>query len=345
MFEVNKWVFSLGSLLVFILFSFIAIFILNKLVKLTTKRVSLDSKIAKALGGPIRLAIVLVGILIANYYLKPDLRIDGINLIIFYKIVAVFIVIYTIASVTKAFFAWYVENLRLKKKAVVDSTIFQFLTKTITVVLYIIAILIALSLLGIEIKPILAGLGIAGLAVALALQDTLGNFFSAIYIAADQPIKIGDFIEISSGEKGYVTEIGWRSTRLRTRDNNIVIIPNSKLAQSVVTNFNQVHTRFKVEIDVGVSYKSDLELVEKVTVDTAKKIMKELEPKIKDFEPHIRYEKFADSSINFKVALMTEDVERKYKMVHEFIKELTKSYRKAKINIPYPQRDVHFKKS
>ena len=340
----NKWLLSLGTLLLFILLSFIAVFILNKLLNLTTKKVSLDNKIAKSLRRPIRLIIILIGIFIANYYLKPDLHIEGFNLITLYKVIFTFVVIYTLVNIFKGFFVWYVENLKIKKKTQVDDTIFQFLTRITTIVLYIIAILIALSLLGIEIKPILAGLGIAGLAVALALQDTLSNFFSAIYIAVDQPIKIGDFIETSTGERGYVSDIGWRSTRLRTRDNNIIIIPNSKLAQSVVTNYYQIQAKFKVEIPVGVNYNSNLELVEKITVNVAKIIMNEVSPNIKDFEPYIRYETFGDSSINFKASLMVDDVENKYLLTHKFIKELTKEYRKNRIEIPYPQRDIHIKK-
>lgn len=341
MIELNRWVFSAGTLILFILLSFVAIYILNKIAKITSKKFSLDSRILKTLGLPIRLGIVLFGILITNYYLKPDLKIDGINLVVFYKIAALFIFIIAATRVIKTFFVWYVDNLKNKKQVKVDDTIFQFLTKVTSIVFYVVAILITLSILGIEIKPILAGLGIAGLAVALALQDTLGNFFSAIYIAVDQPIKIGDFIETSTGEKGYVIEIGWRSTRLRTRENNVVVVPNSKLSQSIITNYNQLQTRLKVEVDVGVSYKSDLELAERVTVDVAKKLMKELEPNIKDFEPYIRYDKFAESSINFRVAMMTEDVERKFLMIHRFIKSLTKEYKKNKIEIPFAQRDVH----
>jgi small-conductance mechanosensitive channel len=334
----------LGTLASFIILSFIIIFVLNLIFKLTKKKFSLDARILKELRTPIRLGVFLIGIYIANHYLQPDFRVDGINLILLYKIAATVLVIYAMTKVVRCFFVWYVEKIKIKGKNVIDDTIFQFLSRAIVITLWIVAILIALDMIGIEIKPILAGLGIAGLAAALALQDTLSNFFSAIYIAADQPVKIGDFIEVSSGEKGYVSDIGWRTTRLRTRDNNIVIIPNAKLAQSVITNFNQIQNRFKVEIPIGVSYKSDLEKVEKVTIDIAKKIMNKFEPKITDFNPYIRYENFGDFSISFKVSMMTEDVERKYQIVHEFIKELTKAYKKSNIEIPYPQREIHIKR-
>ncbi len=340
----NKWILSIGSLVISLLSSFIVIFIINKIIKLTSKRVALNSKLFRELKLPIRLAIMLLGIFIANFYVNSDFIIDGINLIVLYKIAATFIFVYALIKIIKASFVWYVKKLKENDK-VVDDTIFHFLNRVITVILYFIGVLIALSLLGIEVKPILAGLGIAGLAVAFALQDTLGNFFSAIYLVADQPVKIGDYIKIAStGEEGYVSDIGWRSTRLRTREHNVIIIPNVKLAQSVITNYNQVQTRSKVEISLGISYNSDLDLVEKITNNTAKKIMKEFQPGITDFEPYIRFEQFADSSINLKTALMSENVEARFVLIHEFIKELMKAYRKNKIEIPYPQRDIHITK-
>ncbi len=345
MLELNKWILSAGTLVLFILLSFIVSFVMGKIIKITTKKVSLDNKIAAALKTPIRLIILLSGVFIASYYIKPDFKIDGFNLIMIYKIISIFIVAYVVVSIVKAFFIWYVDNLKLKNKVIIDDTLFQFLTKVITVVLYIIAILTSLSLLQIDIKPILAGLGIAGLAVALALQDTLSNFFSAIYIVVDQPIKIHDYVELPTGEKGYVSEIGWRSTRLTTRDKNIVVIPNSKLSQSVITNYNQIQTKFKVEVPVSVSYKSELDKVEYITVKVAKELMKKIEPTIKDFEPYVRYESFGDSGINFKVSIMSENVENKFVLVHEFIKELNKAYKKNKIEIPYPQRDIHLLKN
>lgn len=339
----NKWVLSSITLVFFIVFSFIVVYLLKKIIKLTTKRVTLDSRIANALRRPIRWIIILTGIFIANYFLKPDLKISGFNLIAVYKVLIVLVLTYAFISIIRSFFMWYIDNIKLKKKEV-DNTIFQFLSKIITVTVYVIALLIILSLLGIQIAPILAGLGIAGLAVALALQDTLGNFFSAIYIAVDQPIKIGDFIELTTGEKGYVFEVGWRTTRLKTRERNIIIIPNSKLAQSVIINYYQEEQKSKVEIPISVNYDSDLDHVEKVTIAVGKKVMTEVVPQIKDFEPYVRYETFGDSAINLKVSLLVDNVEDKYILIHKFIKEITKEYRKAKIEIPYPQRDVHIKK-
>ncbi len=344
MIELDKIILSVVTLLLFIFMSFVAIFLINKLANLTSKRFSLNTKIVSSLKTPLRLIIILIGTFISIYYVQPDFKINGFSLILIYKIISVLVLTYACSNIIKAFFIWYIDHLKLKNKFVIDNTIFYFLMRVFTIIMYLIGLLIILSLLKIEIKPLLTGLGIAGLAVALALQDTLGNFFSAVYIAIDQPVKIGDYIELSTGERGYIFEIGWRSTRLKNRENNIIIIPNSKLAQSVIINFNQIQTHFKVEIPLGVSYSSDLDLVEKITLQTAKSVMKTFEPKITSFEPFLIYENFGDSSINFKLHLMTENIENKAILLHNVIKELHKAYRRAKIEIPYPQRDVHLKK-
>jgi len=208
----------------------------------------------------------------------------------------------------------------------------------------IVAFLLILRVWDINITPLLASLGIAGLAVALALQDTFSNFFSAVYITADRPVKVGDYIELENGLKGYVEDVGWRSTRLRTLPNNSIIIPNNKLAQSILTNYDAPKPEMSIVIPVGVSYNSDLEKVEKVTVDVAKKVLGSVEGGVADFEPFIRYKEFGDSSINFSVILRVKNFVNQYLVMHEFIKALKKRYDKEGIDIPFPQRDVHMKK-
>ena len=126
--------------------------------------------------------------------------------------------------------------------------------------------LIILDRLKITITPFLASLGIGGLVVALALQDTLANFFSGIFIFFDKPIRIGDYIMLESGQEGYVTQIGWRSTRIRMLPNNILVVPNTKLVSSQITNFYLPEPEMAVLVQVGISYQSDLEKVEKVTM-------------------------------------------------------------------------------
>jgi small-conductance mechanosensitive channel len=203
--------------------------------------------------------------------------------------------------------------------------------------------LIVLDRLKITITPFLASLGIGGLVVALALQDTLSNFFSGIYIFFDKPIRIGDYIMLESGREGYVTQIGWRNTRIRMLPNNIVIVPNTKLVSSQITNFYLPETEMAVLVQVGVSYQSDLEKVEKVTIEVAKEVLQEVEGGVKEFEPFIRYHTFSDFSINFTVILRAKEYVDKYLITHEFIKRLHKRYQLEGIEIPFPIRTVYLK--
>jgi small-conductance mechanosensitive channel len=155
--------------------------------------------------------------------------------------------------------------------------------------------LIVLDRLKITITPFLASLGIGGLVVALALQDTLSNFFSGIYINLDKPIRIGDYIRLESGQEGYVIHIGWRSTRIRMLPNNILIVPNARLVSSQITNFYLPESQLAVLVNVGVSYQSDLEKVERVTIEVAREILQETAGAVKEFEPFIRFNTFGES--------------------------------------------------
>jgi small-conductance mechanosensitive channel len=201
--------------------------------------------------------------------------------------------------------------------------------------------LIILDRLKITITPFLASLGIGGLVVALALQDTLANFFSGVYIFFDKPIRIGDYISLESGQEGYVTQIGWRSTRIRMLPNNIVIVPNAKLVSSQITNFYLPETEMAVLVQVGVSYESDLEKVESVTIGVAKEVLQEVQGGVKEFEPFIRYHTFSDFSINFSVILRAKEYVDKYLVIHEFIKRLHRRYRLEGIEIPFPIRTIY----
>jgi small-conductance mechanosensitive channel len=203
--------------------------------------------------------------------------------------------------------------------------------------------LIILDQLKITITPFLASLGIGGLVVALALQDTLANFFAGIYIFFDKPIRIGDYIMLESGKEGYVAQIGWRSTRVRMLPNNVLIVPNSKLISSQITNFYLPETEMAVLVQVGVSYESDLEKVEKVTIEVARETLQETQGGVKEFEPFIRYHTFSDFSINFTVILRAKEYVDKYLITHEFIKRLHRRYQAEGIEIPFPIQTVQMR--
>ncbi len=202
-------------------------------------------------------------------------------------------------------------------------------------------LLLILSNLGIAIAPLLTALGVGSLAVALALQDTLSNLFSGIYILVNRRVRVGDFIQIESGQKGYVADITWRATALRELAGNLILVPNAKLAQSIVTNYSGPDKEMAALVQVGVSYTCDLAHVERVTVETAREIQREVSGAVAGFEPIVRYHTFGDSSVNFTVTLRVKEYTDQYGVTHEFMKRLHERYRKESIEIPFPQRVVH----
>jgi small-conductance mechanosensitive channel len=201
-------------------------------------------------------------------------------------------------------------------------------------------LLIVLNGLGLSITPILTALGVGGLAVALALQDTLANLFAGIYITLAGQIRVGDYIRLESGQEGYVTDIGWRATRIRMLPNNIVLVPNAKLSQAIVTNFYLPDKELAVLVEVGVDYDSDLTKVERVTSEVAAETLQTVTGGAANFTPFIRYHTFADSSINFTVILRGREYVDQYLLKHEFIKRLHERYRREGITIPFPIRTV-----
>lgn len=168
--------------------------------------------------------------------------------------------------------------------------------------------LLILQSFGVSITPLLGALGVGGLAVALALQETLANFFAGIVIILSRQLRPGDFVELSSGEQGYVEDITWRITTIRSLMNNMVIIPNYLLSSSIVTNYYQPEQQMSVLINVGVSYDSDLDHVDRVTTEVATKVMTEVEGGIPEEEPFIRFNNFGESSIDFTVIMQTNEV-------------------------------------
>lgn len=219
----------------------------------------------------------------------------------------------------------------------------SIITNVIRITIFLIGGLIILQTLGISIAPLLTALGVGGLAVALALQDTLSNLFAGIQIIASQQVRTGDYVKLESGEEGYVADITWRSTSIRMLSNNLVIVPNSKIASAIFINYHLPDKEMAVLVEVGVSYDSDLVIVEQVTTETAKEIIGAIEGKMKGFEPFIRYHTFGDSSINFTVILRASEFANQYVIKHEFIKALHKSYAKHNIEIPFPIRTVYLK--
>jgi small-conductance mechanosensitive channel len=200
---------------------------------------------------------------------------------------------------------------------------------------YILGVLVILQSLGISITPVLTALGVGGLAVALALQETLSNLFAGLQIIAARQIKPGDYVHLDTGEEGYVADVTWRNTTIRAIANNMIIVPNSKLASTILTNFHHPVKDLLVYVNVGVHYDSDLEHVERVTLEVAQEVQSAVDGAKRDHQPRVRYNEFGDSGVIFRVVLAAQEFYDSYELTHQFIKCLKRRYDKEGIIIPF----------
>jgi small-conductance mechanosensitive channel len=215
------------------------------------------------------------------------------------------------------------------------------LTENIAKLLIVIlGLLMILNGMGISITPMLTALGVGGLAVALALQDTLSNLFSGFYLTVARHVRVGDYVKLDSGEEGYVMDIGWRATTIRALPNNMIIVPNNKLGGAILTNYYLPDTRLAVLVEVGVDYASDLDKVERVTCEVARETLQGTAGGVAEFQPFIRFHTFGEYSIDFTVILQAKEFVDQYLVKHEFVKRLHLRYAKEGITIPFPTRTV-----
>ena len=236
-------------------------------------------------------------------------------------------------------FNWMVEQYMsgAHEKGKIGKDLFMLLKNLLRVVVIIAGLLWLLSIWKISLTPLFASAGIAGIAVALAAKDTLANFFGGISIFMDNTYKVGEYIILDTGERGEVVEIGIRSTRIKTRDDVIVTIPNSIIANSKIINESAPIPRFRIRVPVGVAYGSDLEKVEEVLLAVA-----DANSNIEKFpEPRVRLRLFADSSVNFELLCWVKDPRDKGLEVHHLLKAAYNAFAEQSISIPFPQRDVH----
>lgn len=203
---------------------------------------------------------------------------------------------------------------------------------------------IILQNLGIEITPLITALGIGGLAVALALQDTLGNLFAGVQIILSRAVKPQDYVQLSSGETGWVSDVRARHTTIETfPDGNQLTVPNSVLASSIVKNYSYPDLALWVTVPVGISYASDLAYAEQVTLDVAREVVRAVDGGLTDPEPFVLYKEFGASSIDFDVRMKVRDFRSQGPVRHEFIKRLHRRYGAEGIEIPFPIRTIVMK--
>jgi len=222
-----------------------------------------------------------------------------------------------------------------------STSIFRVLAK---VGVWGLGLTVALHQVGISIAPILTALGVGGLAVALALQDTLSNLFAGINIIMSRQVKVGDFIKLDGGSEGFVEDINWRNTTLRAPANNLIIIPNNKLSTTIVTNHALPEPELLLVIPVSIAYRSNLAEVERITNEVAAETLHRFDAGVPDRPPVIRYNQLGESGIGFSTILRVKDYDSQFLVRHEFLKALMERYREESIEVALPQRVVTMEK-
>ncbi|MET9887792.1 mechanosensitive ion channel family protein [Streptomyces sp. NPDC006430] len=278
-------------------------------------------------------AAVIAGVAVAASALPLTARVSGF---VNQSLTALLILIATFSAARVI--AGLVQSVAGSRTGVAGSaTIFVNITRIVVLAM---GVLVALETVGVSIAPLVTALGVGGLAVALALQDTLANLFAGVHILASKTVQPGDYIRLSSNEEGYVVDINWRNTVVRNLSNNLVIIPNGRLARTNMTNYTQPEQQLSILVQVGVGYESDLEHVERVTLDVVDSVMADINGAVPDHEGAVRFHTFADSRINFTVILGVGEFSDQYRIKHEFIKRLHQRFRAEGISIPAPTRTV-----
>lgn len=234
----------------------------------------------------------------------------------------------------------HLSDIASKTKSSVDDILFPFISKIVRFILFLIAFLFVLKLWGYDIKSALAGIGILGIALGFALQETLGNIFGGIALILDKTFGIGDRLEYETGKVGVVEEVGIRTTRIRNFDNELLVIPNGSLANSRIINHSKPTKQARAVIEFGVAYGSDIDKVKKIAISVAQKN----ELVLSDPAPSCVFLQMADFSLNMKLFAWVDTIDQKFSVKESLTCELYKALNKNKINIPFPTQTVYIKK-
>jgi small-conductance mechanosensitive channel len=293
-----------------------------------------DDEILKILHRPIWISVVFVGTMIGVNWISPRPPFG----FIFESALKSALILLWVLTINRAMIRTsrgWIRHWRTAQRE--GSEIISLVMNIARVLLFAGALFLLLALWKINITPLLASAGIVGVAVALAAKETLSNFFGGVSVLLDQPYKVGDYIVLDSGERGEVTLVGLRSTRIITRDDVQISIPNSVITNAKIINESAPEPRFRVRIKIGVAYGSDVDKVEELLLFLARENdLVSPEP-----NPRVRFRRFGDSSLDFELLCWARRPHDKGRLIHQLNRNIYKSLDKAGIEIPFPQREVH----
>jgi small-conductance mechanosensitive channel len=246
---------------------------------------------------------------------------------------AVLSVTFALAGLTARFVASY------GPRATPGLPVSALMQNVVRAVIVLLGALVIAKSYGWEITPYLTALGVGGLAVALALQDPLSNFFAGVFLSVSGQVRIGDYIRLDSGVEGYVADFNWRATSIRTLAASIVIVPNARLAQATVTNFHEPSREIAVPVEIGVHYLSDLDRVEALATSVAEDVMATVPGAVAGFAPVVRYQSFGAASIGCSVILRAQEFTDQFLLRHEFLKRLHAALAREGVPLPFSPSD------
>ena len=348
--EINNLLESLNNnkpLLAFLYIglSIIAAFILDKIfisfLRIIVKRTKseLDDRIIEAIHRPLYFSILFFGLNIAFDVLALS---DNVSFLFNGLLKTIIIIVWASALFNSflIFIQWALKKSR--QSSFIQAKTIPLFETVGKIILFVAAIYFIMLTWNIDVTAWVASAGVLSAVIAFAAKDTLGNLFAGIFIMADSPYKEGDYINLDAGERGRVRHIGIRSTRIMTRDDVEITIPNSVIANSKIINESGgPHEKERIRISVGVAYGSDIEKV--------KEIMSQIaiaEPLIcEDPKPRIRFREFGESSLNIQLLGWIEKPESKGKVVDKLSIAIYNKFNQENIEIPFPQRTVHIKKT
>ena len=298
---------------------------------------NVDAVLTRLIGGPIMIWSLMLGIYFATEALDLPERST--------RLIEHTLLILTILSLTIMASRLVGNLIRHYGSRVPGATPVTTLTQNLAqLFIMLVGILILLRHFGVSITPILTAFGVGGLAVALALQDTLSNLFAGFYVSVAGQVRLGDYIKLNTGEEGYVTDISWRSTTIRALANNMIIIPNAKLAQAIVTNYYLPERRMALIVPISVSYDSDPDQVERVLLDEVESATGTIAGLLAEPAPMVRFiPGFGDSALNFSLICQVAEFVDQFLVQHELRKRIWKRFRAERIEMPYPTRTVYLR--
>jgi len=327
--------------LMIVVISFVLAFLVKIIVKKVLKplakktKTKIDDLIIKSLSSLVFYIVLLLGLKISiqHFEFKTTILQSLIDSFL------IFIVSLLLIRIINEFAQQWMKEWKAKTRTTADERLIPFLQKIIKAVIIILSVIFIFNAWRINISPLLATAGIAGLAIGLAVKDSLSNILGGLQLVLDRTFKVGDKVQLESGETGVILDIGLRSTKLKTYDNEVIYIPNGYLANAKIKNFTQPDLSIRVNVNFGVEYGSDPEKVRKVVLEAVKKI----ETVLEEPEPQVIFLKMSDFSLDFVARAWVKDYTQAYSTSLKMTDVIYDALTKAKIGIPFPTRTIFTK--